>query len=152
MPSFRFRLAPVLRYRERVREEKRWELRSLEEARSKLLCEVDQLKELLSRQSQTWEQGELGSSAEIRLYGELIQGMVQRIEARQKLLALLEGKLEERRAEILEADRKVKILKRLRQRLWTKHHVRETRCQQRFLDEVGRRKYLDGGEKKIPPE
>jgi flagellar export protein FliJ len=143
MPVFRFRLAAVLRYRQYVREEKRLAFAVIEEEKARLVSEITALETLLTAQvAELAEQsGRMLTSAELRLRGEFAQQAVQRIQERRALLVAVEQKLAEHRAALLQADREVKSLERLRARLQERHRRQENTAEQKRVDEVGQKNY-----------
>jgi len=145
MAVFRFRLASVLRYRERIREEKRQELRTLEEAEEHLASEVKKLERILTHQTKELEEqrGKILSVVELRLQGDFTQRVVQRIKERRKLLATVHKKLVKKRDEVVQADRGVKSLEQLHHRFWERHRRQENTDEQKLVDEIGQRRYYD---------
>jgi flagellar export protein FliJ len=142
MAAFRFRLAPVLRYRERRREEKQLELFTLEDAKARLAAEISKLETLLLAQAEAPRGQEL-SSADLRLLGDFAQKAARRIREQRGLLAAIQSKLEEKRAEVLQADTEVKSLEQLSSRLRERHRREANADEQKLTDEVGQRRYLD---------
>lgn len=142
MAAFRFRLAPVLRYRERRREEKQLELFTLEDAKARLAAEISKLETLLLAQAEAPRGQEL-SSADLRLLGDFAQKAARRIREQRGLLAAIQSKLEEKRAEVLQADTEVKSLEQLSSHLRERHRREANADEQKLTDEVGQRRYLD---------
>ncbi len=145
MSTFRFRLTPVLRYREHLREARRWELRALAEERERLTSEIRQREQLLTRQTREMEEqrGRIITIGDLQLQGDIAQRLLQSIEEKRRLLAVVQKTLEEKRGEVIQADREVKSLEQLRSRLWERHRQWEGRDEQKLIDEVGQRRYLD---------
>lgn len=145
MPAFRFRLAAVLRYREHLREARRWELRALVEERERLTSEIGRLEQLLTQQTQEMEEQreKILAVVDLRLHGELAQRLLQSIREKHRLLAVVQQKLEEKRSEVVQAEREVKSLEQLRSRLWERHRRQEESDEQKLIDEMGQRGYLD---------
>ncbi len=147
MPSFKFPLAAVLRLRERVQEAKEMELRALnqEAARhettiAKLSAELDRLGDELSAQA-----GQIFSPAELKWSADYAQSLTRRIEQAQQSLAKLRGQVAQRQQELTEAMRDVKSLEILRRRLEDKFRHEQDVAEQKFLDELGQRKFLRQG-------
>jgi flagellar FliJ protein len=153
MALFRFRLASVLRYRERMREDKRLELRALEQAKENLLSEIDSLEQSLSRQRKEMDerQGKFVAVAEMRLAADFARRATDRIRERRSVLAIVEKRAAEKREELLEANRDVKSLEQLRERRRERHRVEEAREEQKLTDEVGQRLALAGVKRKNIP-
>lgn len=145
MAAFRFRLASLLRYREQIREERKRELYTFQEARDHLASEIMQLELLLTGQRKELEgqAGKLLSIVDLRLYGDFFQQVAQKIREKLGLLATADQRLLEKRGEVVQADRGVKTIEQLRHRYWQKHRQQENREEQKMIDEVGQRGYLD---------
>jgi flagellar FliJ protein len=146
MAAFRFRLAPVLRYRERLREETRLEFAALDEARARLAQTISEM------ESRLFQAKELGGadrntleSAELRLYGDFVQQAERKIHEQRERLAALEQALEEKRAAVLQANREVKSLEQLKGRLQERHRREVNADEQKRTDEVGQRRYRGSG-------
>lgn len=153
MAVFRFRLASVLRYRERVKEAKRLELRALEEAGECLVSEIRMLEQALVRQTREMEEqeGKILSAAEIKIRGLFSHGVAQTIRKKNGLLAMVREKLREKRTELVQANTEVKSLERLEHRSLKNHRMRENREEQKLVDESGQRRYSHPGDgKKFP--
>jgi flagellar FliJ protein len=144
MAIFRFRLASVLRYRERIREQRRWELFTLEQAKQRLASEITKLEHLLTWQTKEMEeqQGKMLSVADLRSYGDFSQRVAQKIKEQRRLLATVQKKLGEKQGEVVQADTGVKSLDQLRHRFWEKHRQQENREEQKLSDEIGQRKHF----------
>lgn len=144
MAVFHFRLASVLRYRERVREERRRELQTLQEARERLTSEIKRLEQILTWQTEEMEeqQGKMLSVADLRLHGDFSRRLAQSIREKRRLLATVQGKLGEKRGEVIHANREVKSLEQLRHRFWERHRQQGNMEEQKLVDEVGQRRHL----------
>jgi flagellar export protein FliJ len=147
LPSFKFPLAAVLRLRERVQEAKETELRALnlEAARQqtaivKLSAELDRLGDDLGAQV-----GAIISPAELQWSADYAQSLARRIELAEQSLAKLRDRIAQQQQELTEAMRDVKSLEILRQRLEDKFRHEQDVVEQKFLDELGQRKFLRHG-------
>lgn len=145
MAPFRFRLASVLRYRERTRENKRLELRDIEQAKENLRSEIDHLEQSLNgfRQEMEGQAGKVISLTDLQLAADFSQAITSRIRECRRRLAALESRLVAKRAELLQANRDVKTLEQLRERRRERHRLEEARAEQKITDEVGQRGTLD---------
>ncbi len=143
MATFRFRLASVLRYRSRIREEKQGELQKLERAKDYVVAEIQKQEQRVLQQIQALEgqQGKIVSALAVRLQGDFSQHVSQRIHDQHRLLTTVQLRLEEKRQEVAQADRDVKSLEQLRTRLWERHYRQVAQEEQQDLDEVGQRKF-----------
>lgn len=137
MGRFRFRLAAALRERERVRDEKRRALLTLEGARAQLVHEIESLADLFGRQQEelSARAGAGVEGSEIRLEGEWGERLADRIAERSRLLRALEENLAEARADLERVHREVKSLERLRERAWQEYRRFERRREQKLTDE-----------------
>jgi flagellar FliJ protein len=149
---FRFRLSSVLRFRERKREDKRLELRALEQAKEQIVSEIERLDQSLLRQRTEMDKqrGKFIAVADLRLAADFAQKVTDRIRERRGVLAIVEQKAAAKREELLEANRDVKSLEQLRERRRERHRVEEAREEQKLTDEVGQRIVVAEMGKKVP--
>lgn len=154
MATFKFRLAPVLRYRERIKEEKQWELRALNEARRKMEEEICLLEQELhdSEEAVVGEEGRIYSVNELRLYGDHVSRLCGWIREKHRVLEALDQKLDEKRGELVEALRAVKTLEQLFKRLEAKFHREQEIEERKLADETSQRRFIYrmGGGQKLP--
>jgi len=151
---FKFRLAPVLRYRERIKEEKQWELRALNEARRKMEEEICLLEQELrdSEEAVMGQEGRIYSVNELRLYGDHVSRLARWVREKHRVLAAVEQKLDEKRGELVEALRAVKTLEQLFKRLEKKFHREQEIEERKSADEISQRRFIyhGGGRQKLP--
>lgn len=153
MALFKFRLAPVLRYRERLKEEKEWELRDLMETRRRVEEEIQTIEREWLKADETLARGagQFFSAAELRLHASYARQAAEQIKKKQAVLVENSEKIAEKRRELLEAMRAVKSLDQLRHRLVEKFQREQDSAEQKFADEIGQRKFADPqSRKKIP--
>lgn len=145
MPNFHFRLAPVLRLRERQRETQRLAFAAVEEQRLQLLQELRQLEMRLAVYVQRLERedGQHLTVMDLQLYGEFVQQLDRTLQVRRTHLRMIEAKREEQRLALLEADKEVKSLEQLRTRLEERHQHGEATAAQQQADEVGQRRHVE---------
>jgi flagellar export protein FliJ len=145
MAAFRFRLAPVLRLRERRRETQRLAFAAVEDERVRLLEEIRRLEERLTASTQAMSRtdGPALTGADLQLHGEFVQHLTLTIRHRRELVKTVEERREVCRLALLEADTEVKSLEQLRTRLGERHRQEEAASAQRQADEVGQRRYLE---------
>ncbi len=143
MSGFRFRLASVLRYRERVKELRVWDLHVLEAKRNSVIFYLAELEQLVANHREAMERqiGKRISVLELRLQGDFIQRLVEKISEQRRLIAELDQKLEEKRAEVIQADMEMKSLDRLRSRLQEKQRRLESRDEQKLIDEAAQQRH-----------
>lgn len=145
MPAFRFRLAPVLRLRERHREAQRLAFAAVEEERLRLLEKIRHLGQRIAAYTQEMSRGsdQLLSVADLQLYGEFAQHLDRVLQQQRLELAAVEEKRETCRLALLEADTGVKSLEQLKTRLEERHQQEEAATAQQQADEVGQRRHME---------
>ena|GEM_PF-1142403 len=154
MAVFKFRLAPVLRYRERLKEEKEWEQRALLETRRRVDEEIRALeRERLSADEGLMpREGQIFSAVELRLHADYARRTTERIKERRAARAKVSEEIAQIRHELLEAQRAVKSLEQLRHRYATKFQREQNSAEQKFNDEIGLRGFAGPKSgKKNPP-
>ena len=153
MAAFKFRLASVLRYRERVKQQKQCEIDGLIAARMLVETEIRALERELEHAAEavTGEAGQLFTVMQLRLYGDYAQHLATRIKDREGALKQCEESIVLKRRELVEAMRAVKALEQLRARLEAKFRREQNVEEQKSTDEIGQRKFADPEtRKKIP--
>jgi flagellar protein FliJ len=151
--AFKFRLASVLRFRERVKEEKQWELAALNATRQEIEDQVRALEQELvdTENRMAAEVGQLFSASELRLQGEYVGSLEHRLQKQRIALEQLDEKIVAKREELVEAMRGMKTLEQLRRRLEEKFRHEDDVEQQKFTDEVAQRKFTDPYKRKKLP-
>jgi len=153
MAGFKFRLAPVLRLREHVKNQKRWELRSLYDQRRSILAEIEALERKLAAVAGVDSEGQIFTVMELRLHAEHSQSVANQIRTKRDALVVLDAKLAEKRAELVDAMRAVKSLEQLRVRYEERYWREQNSAEQRFADEIGQRKFTQvRARKKFPDQ
>lgn len=153
MATFKFRLEAVLRLRERVKEEKQWQLRTLNQRKHALTVAIADLERQLREMDDTLgaRAGEYLSVIDLKLASESAQRIGQRIKENQAALAELDDAIVAKKGELVEAMRGVKSLERLRDRQAEKFRREQDGAEQRFTDEVAQRKFVVGAGRKDFP-
>lgn len=142
MAAFTFRLATLLRLRESIRDQRRQDLAQALRAEELLRREQqrveDELRQLTERARQAAAPGEV--HVDTLLEAERFELVLL---ARRRLLAsqqeTLQAEIQRRRAALVEANRQVQVLQRLRQRQAERHRQEENRREVLALDEVAQR-------------
>ena len=137
--AFRFRLEPVLRYRQHLEEEKK---RALADARKAVMQQNHDLMELLMEENEGKKRFrkakmEAKEVRQLRLQEQYLNAVARRIrlefeELQKKLLAE-----ELARRELVHARKQVRALERLRERRKDQYHYELGRSEQKELDEIG---------------
>jgi flagellar export protein FliJ len=148
--AFNFRLAAVLRWREHVKDGKRWELRALNETRRRMEAEIHALEQELRDAGEmlAGQEGQVFSPIDLRLLGEHAQLLAGRISEKRTALARFDAELIAKRIELVEAMRAVKSLEQLRKRRVEKFQREQAMEEQKFADEVAQRKFVTAASRK----
>jgi flagellar export protein FliJ len=150
---FKFRLAAALRLREHIKDQKHWELRAMHDTRRQMLTEIDALETELSEAASVLMEEHIFTALELRLRAEHAQSLAQVIQARRAALGKFDGKLAEKRSELVEAMRAVKSLEQLRQRHQERYWRGQRAVEQKIADEIAQRKFTHPEDrKKIPSQ
>jgi flagellar FliJ protein len=151
--AFNFRLASVLRFRERIKEEKQWELSALNAARQQMEEQIRALEQeaLNVETAMARQQGQLFLATELRLQADYADSLERRIRNQRVVLAKFDEKIVAKREELVEAMRSVKTLEQLRKRRAEKFRQEEAIEQQKFGDEIAQRKFTDPDKRKKLP-
>ena len=143
MPPYRFRLATLLRLREGDRDQRRAQLAEAYQAEDKLrqqIVEID--RQLADLRHDYSAQAAPGTVLVDRLVStqryELV--LMSQKQTQQKQAQLLAAEVERRRLLLVEADREVRVLEKLRERQQERHRADEARQETKLLDEVALRK------------
>jgi flagellar export protein FliJ len=153
MAIFHFRLAPVLRLRARVKDEKHWELRDLNETRNRASAEIELLEQQLraSEEALSGTSEQLLSAIDLQLHAEYALRMDRRIKEKVAALDALVQRIVEKRGELVEAMRGLKALERLREHQEQRFRLEQDALEQKFGDEVGQRKFHGAEQRKKFP-
>jgi len=141
MSRFQFRLATLLKIRESDRDERRLRLAEALEAQRILHERIEELrreKGEISRESRAAiEPGQLDIDRVLRVsrYELLLEAQIDHLTKRDEQLR---EEIELRRDALVEADREVKILEKLRQRRREEFKTQERNLEQKAMDELGR--------------
>ena len=143
MATFQFRLASVLRFRQRLQEEKQWELGLLLDKRRRKEDEIVSLSRERQRVevSDDSETGRILLAMELRCRSEYAESLILRVENKGRELRILDQEIASKRTEVVEALRSVRTLERLRERWAEKFYRAQASQEQKFLDELGARKF-----------
>jgi flagellar FliJ protein len=145
MSTFRFRLAPVLQLREATRQERRGALgeayRADEVLRQRLETVATELERLrgLARQAACPGPVNVDRLVEAQRYALRLRNAEGQM-LRQR--ADLAAEIQRRRQALLEADREVRVLEKLRQRQAERHRREEDRREANRLDELAQQKLM----------
>ena len=149
MAEFQFRLAPVLRFRERGKEEREWELgllldRRLRNQQETAVLEGEQLR---AESTDAAADGAILAPMDLQRHADYIETLVRRIGSKRAELGQIDSAIAAKREELVEALRGVKTLEQLRQRGAEKFRREQDAQEQKQADEVGQRKFVrpDGG-------
>lgn len=139
MAPFRFRLATLLRLRELARDERRGQLAEAQRIESsiaeRLQAAEKQLADLLGIRTRAVQPGPLDVD---RLLAAQRFELSLRVQERdiQQQLASIRAEVDRRREALVEADREVRVLEKLRDTKQERHAAAEQRSETKMLDEV----------------
>jgi flagellar export protein FliJ len=143
VPAFQFRLASVLRFRERVKEEKQWELQTVMAERQRLQDEIQRVEQEWLRMGEAIaaRAGDIFAGIELRLYSDYTGLLVRRIDETRAALEKVEAQVAAKRQELVDAARDVKTLEQLRARLERNFRREQSALEQKVADEIGQRNF-----------
>ncbi|HLC25544.1 MAG TPA: flagellar export protein FliJ [bacterium] len=141
---FKFRLEPVLRVRKRTEEKLQQELAQCQMARKDALVCLADLENRKSRyRIELQARQEQGVTVvEMDLYRAYLERVGTEIVKQQESVLELEGALEMKRLELVEASKKKKVLERLKEKYRHDYDYEEMREEIRILDEIARHNRL----------
>jgi flagellar export protein FliJ len=146
--NFRFRLATLLKLREAARDARRQHLAQAYEAETALREQqarmADEMVVLRQNQHRAAGPGPVAVDhlVETQRYQLVLTTQRQVIEEREKLVA---AEIERRRQALLEAERDVRTLEKLRQKQHQRHADDQSRRQVKQLDEIAQRAKREDG-------
>lgn len=143
MAKFRFRLATLQKLREIQRDELRSKLAEavqaqqiLEEQMAQVAAEIQEIQSY-RRAGVTSQQLNVEQLLEAQRYQGVLAGQLTTMQEQNRLLA---AEVERRRDVVVEADRQVKVLEKLRERKLEEHRHEQLRAETKVLDEVASRR------------
>lgn len=143
MAKFRFRLATLLRLREAARDDRRAQLAEAYRA-DEIIARQEQglAAELIELEEQTRQAAAPGHLdvdrlLEVRRYDLIVRSQQQHV--RQQRQAV-QAEIERRREALVDADRRVRVLEKLRQKQSERHRQEEIRQEIKQLDETASRR------------
>jgi len=109
------------------------------------LSDIHRQEQLIVQHAQELEdqRGKILSALDVRLQGDFSHHLSLRISEQYKLLALLQGQLDEKREEVMQADKDVKSLDQLHTRLWERYRHQENNEELKQIDEIGQRRFSE---------
>ena len=140
--SFKYRLAPLLKIREHVRSEKQAELNQAHEAARRVEEELERVR---GEYANSMEQGlQAARQEQIDVNYLLSMRRHQAYLLTQQELAIrqleeIKQEIERRRIALMEADRQVKVLEKLREKMKAKHLQEEALADLKQMDEIAGR-------------
>jgi flagellar protein FliJ len=148
MAEFKFRLATLLRMREATRDQRRAELAESQRAEAATRCQFSQWQVEWSHLKSTARQATSPGVVEVERLVDAYRYQ-QTLEARRRQLeeqlAQLTGEIAQRREALLQADRDVRTLEKLRDAQVLRHHQEAHRQEIKRLDEATQLRVAVGG-------
>lgn len=139
MPKFRYRLETLLRLRIAVRDERRAELAKAQRAEDVLLGQLDDLEaernDLVTRSRRLAAPGPADIDGLLRSHR---YELVLKAQGRQlaEQLKQVRAEIDRRHAALVEADRHVRVLEKLRERKLAAHQTSEAKIENKQLDDM----------------
>jgi flagellar FliJ protein len=139
MPKFKFRLATLMRLRENTRDERRSELAEayrvddlIKQRIESLVAEMDSLK---TQRRATAGPGtvDVDSLVEAQRYEAALKTQQAQFKEQRQAIA---GEIQSRQQRLVEANREVRVLEKLREKQLDKYRKEENRREAKVLDEV----------------
>lgn len=143
MTEFRFRLASLMRLRESERDERREALAQAYRADQMLQQQQETVQnDLRENQRQVQECAAPGPISVERLLGRhryelILQAQLRQLQRQRQTIA---AEIERRRQALVEADRELKILEKLRERHFQEYLFQQQKLELRELDEIALRR------------
>ena len=137
--KFKFKLQPVLRYRERIEDETRKRFLEIQRIRDEKLTDLEKVRRQTLDALNAMQDAESGrvDVPRVKLLNRYLTGLHQTELKRKGELRAIEGEVEKRREEFVSARQGVKVMEKFRERQ-TKHHAyEEGRAETKDLDEMG---------------
>ena len=139
MAKFKFRLAPLLKLRESVRDERRGELAEAYHADDLLQQQIGQTQQQMQNLQELCRQQVSPGTVDVdRLVESQRHELLLKSQEKQLLQQKqrLSDEIERRRQLLVEANREVRVLEKLREKQSQRHQDEENRRQVKQLDEV----------------
>jgi flagellar export protein FliJ len=139
MSDFKFRLATLLRLRETTRNERREELADSQRAEAALRQQADQLQAewdhlvSMTRQAACPGAVDIGRLIEIHRYQQTVESQRRQLDEQ---LTAKTAEVGRRREALMEADRDVRTLEKLRDSQQMRHHLESHREEIKRIDEA----------------
>ena len=145
MPDFKFRLESLLKLRDAGRQQRRLALAEAFQAEAMLHEQAEQLSqqldEVAKRARVAAAPGQINVDQLVNVHRYRLQLESQASVVQQKETQLA-GEIERRRAALVEADREVQVLEKLKQRQRKEHNAAEQREEAKALDEFAAQHWI----------
>jgi len=143
MARFKYRLAPLLKIKENIRTEKQTELAKAYEAQRIVQEQLKQVEEELAKSTEEGrhfiQEGKISVDFLLSLRRHEAHLLSQKKHANEQL-ELIAQEIERRRIALMEADREVKVLEKLKEKMKIRHLEAENKLAVRQMDEIAGRK------------
>lgn len=136
--KFRFKLAPVLKYRETIQEECRTRFLQVQEMRNQQMRELDKLREESSRAVESMTDAKTGTldMSRVLVLNRYITGLNISQQQGTVQLRAIEREAEKRRDELVIARKDVRVMEKLEERRFEEHLYEEGREETKVFDEI----------------
>ena len=143
MAEYRFRLATLLKLRVADREQRQIELAQAQEAERLLAQQADSITEQIAQAKEAMRRVAQPGGVDVDRVLELQRfGLQLRADAMvlAQRIKVVREEVERRRVILVEADKQVKTLEKLREKQQLAHRIKEEKREQKVLDEIGQRR------------
>lgn len=139
MPPFRFRLETLVRLRLVERDQRRAELAKAQQAEAVLVGQIDEIErqrgELTGQLRQLASPGQANIDALVRAHRYELT-LITQVKQLAGQLVQVRAEVDRRRQALVEADRGVRVLEKLRERQQTAHQAHQAKLEMRQFDEL----------------
>ncbi len=136
--KFRFKLQPVLRYRERIEEETRGRFAKIQQLQQAKEREISELQRQNGEALGAMVDAQSGDvdMARVRILNRYITGLNISSLQRQGELRAIQGEVEKRRRELVRARQEVRVLDKLKDRRYQDHLYEENQEEMKIFNEI----------------
>lgn len=142
--AFKFRLEPVLRFRERVEESVRTRFVEIQQIRNEKQTQLEKLQQEQADARKSMSEAKSGvlDVSRLKLMNRYLTGLMVSERQRQGELRAIDVEVEKRRIEFVEARKQVKVMDKLKDRKREEHEYEESVEQTKLFDEIAVQKVL----------
>lgn len=142
--KFKFRLDPVLRFRERTEEDMRNRFLHIQAIRNDKQTQLDRLRDDAKRARESMNDAKQGNIdiSKVRILNRYITGLSVSEQQRSGELKVIDTEVEKRRQEFVAARQQTKVMTNLKDRRKSEHEYEESQDETRQFDEIAGQKVV----------